>query len=167
MVVFLYSTAHLAWLRIKIKGNWNKWRLKLFRSVANGCWWLQGLLDDITSWGRGGGSIFSNMQISRLVFPINEDQWICYQAKTNTHHTQSNMPQENLKENILYLQAGNHLLSKDEWTFIHQQCCSSNGWTDRRRLFKKKRPRHYQASFGQRYSFPFPFLILALPGCIS
>ena len=43
-----------------------------------------------------------------------------------------------------YMQAGNHLLSKDEWTFIHQQCCSSNGRTDRRRLFKKKRPRHYQ-----------------------
>ena len=62
----------------------------------------------------------------------------------------------------IYMQAGNHLLSKDEWTFIHQQCCSSNGRTDRRRLFKKKRPRHYQASFGQRYSFPFPFLIVNL-----
>ena len=76
----------------------------------------------------------------------------------------NDMPQGNLKENIytLHMQAGNHLLSKDEWTFIHQQCCSSNGRTDRRRLFKKKRPRHYQASFGQRYSFPFPFLILAL-----
>ena len=35
------------------------------------------------------------------------------------------------------------LLRKDELTFIHRQCCP-NGWIDRRRLFTKKRPRHYQ-----------------------
>ena len=93
-----------------------------------------------------------------------------WQRQIHTTHNQTCRKEiwKRIYIHYTYMQAGNHLLSKDEWTFIHQQCCSSsNGWTDRRRLFKKKRPRHYQASFGQRYSFPFPFLILALPGYIS
>ena len=145
------------------KGKWNKWRLKLFRSVANGCWWLQGLLDDITSWGRRAqySPICRYHALSSRSMRTNE-----YVTRQRQIHTTRHAARKFEREYI-YMQAGNHLLSKDEWTFIHQQCCSSNGRTDRRRLFKKKRPRHYQASFGQRYSFPFPFLILALPGCIS
>ena len=103
------------------------------------------------------------------ITPCLPDQWgpmnMLLGKDKYTPHTTKHAARKFEREYI-YMQAGNHLLSKDEWTFIHQQCCSSNGWTDRRRLFKKKRPRHYQASFGQRYSFPFPFLI-RINSCIT
>ena len=137
----------------------------------NGWWWLQRLLEDITT-----GRQLQYAPICRyhaLSSPINEDQWIYYKANINTnisrnttgatfmirfYETHSVFIFTLLYANFLYcflmmcfyidvkvdvwlwLES---LLRKDELTFIHRQCCP-NGWIDRRRLFTKKRPRHYQ-----------------------